>query len=265
MQIPDEKWYEAIFQRRSRRQFNSKPLVPEVITGLLNFSNELNKGFHGAKVIIVNKSPDDVFKGALGSYGKIKGAPAYAAFIGNLEDPYFQEKVGYIGECLILGATSMGLATCWVGGFFRPEVVNKHITISQKEQVLAVSPLGYASKQYSFEEKLMSGFASTHRRKNIESLCLKGFNKDWPDWVKSALEAGRLAPSAVNRQPWRFSIESNGIKISIDTNKDSYNISKRLDCGIAMLHIEIGAKHKGVKGYWEYLQQPDVAIFKAGQ
>jgi len=87
-----------------------------------------------------------VFKGAIGSYGKIKGAPAYVAFIGKLEDPNIQEKVGYIGECLILEATSMGLATCWVGGFFRPDVVSKHITIRQNERVLAVSPLGYACR-----------------------------------------------------------------------------------------------------------------------
>lgn len=262
MQIPHEKWYDAVFQRRSRRQFNGKSLDSEVLTQLISFSNELNKESCGVRTKIVNHDPKDVFKGAIGSYGKIKGAPAYVAFIGNIEDSHVQEKVGYMGECFILEATSKGLATCWVGGFFRPEVVMKQISISEKEQVLAISPLGYALEQYSFEEKIMSGFASGHKRKDMEVLCLDGYKKNWPVWVKTALELGRLAPSAVNRQPWRFSVDTDAIKISVDNLKDSYHISKRLDCGIAMLHIEIGIKHEGLRGQWEYLDQSDVAIFK---
>lgn len=262
MQIPVERWYSAVFQRRARRQFNNTPLAPEVLNHLIDFSNLLNKKISGAKVVVVNYSPDDVFKGAIGSYGKIKGAPAYVAFIGNIEDPHVQEKVGYIGECFVLEATSMGLATCWVGGFFRPDEVKRQITISHNEQVLAVSPLGYAPEQYSLQEKIMSSFASGHKRKDMEVICPQGVKTDWPAWVKSALEVGRLAPSAVNRQPWRFSVDTDAIKISVDSLKDSYHISKRLDCGIAMIHIEIGACHEGVKGEWEYLDQSDVAIFK---
>lgn len=261
MQIPYERWYDAVFERRSRRQFNNKPIAPEVLTHLIDFSNLLNKKISGAKVEIVNHSPDDVFKGAIGSYGKIKGAPVYVAFIGNTQDPYVQEKVGYIGECFILEAASLGLGTCWVGGFFRPDEVKRQITIRQNERVLAVSPLGYASEQYSLQEKIMSGFVSGHKRKGIEAICPQGFKTDWPAWVKLALEAGRLAPSAVNRQPWRFSVDTDAIKISVDNLKDSYHISKRLDCGIAMIHIEIGAGHEGVSGQWEYLDQLEVAIF----
>src|SRR5690554_6514440 len=141
-----EEWYETIFQRRSRRQFGNKPLTLEEVTCLTDFSQELNKSLEGVRVEIVNQNPEDVFKGAIGSYGKIKDAPAYAAFVGNVKDINVQEKTGYIGECLILEATSRGLATCWVGGFFRPSVVGKQITIDKDEQVLAVTPIGYTSE-----------------------------------------------------------------------------------------------------------------------
>jgi len=77
---------------------------------------------------------------------------------------------------------------------------------------------------------------------------LNGLNREWPDWIISALEAARMAPSAVNRQPWRFSVEEDdSIKISVDSFRDPYRISKRLDCGIAMVHIEVGAGHIGRK------------------
>lgn len=266
MQIPEAKWYDAIFRRRSRRQFNRKVLSQEIVNHFLDFSRELEKNIDGARAVIITSDSDKVFRGAIGSFGKIRGASAYVAFIGNMEDLNVQEKVGYIGECFILEATFLGLATCWVGGFFRPDVVKSQITIKHNEQVLAVSPLGYAPEKYSSEEKLMSGFPMGHKRKKMESLCLNGFNREWPDWIISALEAARMAPSAVNRQPWRFSVEEDdSIKISVDSLRDPYRISKRLDCGIAMVHIEVGAGHKGVRGRWEYLQNSDVAIFKVEQ
>jgi len=39
---------------------------------------------------------------------------------------------------------------------------------------------------------------------------------------------------------------------------------KKLDCGIAMLHLEVGALYSGVKGHWEYLLDPEIAKFVKG-
>lgn len=88
--------------------------------------------------------PDDILKGAFGSYGKVKGAVAYVAFVGNMSSASVQEKVGYTGEGIILEATSLGLGTCWVGAFFRPDVVAARVGSDKAERVLAVTPLGYA-------------------------------------------------------------------------------------------------------------------------
>ena len=64
--------------------------------------------------------------------------------------------------------------------------------------------------------------------------------------------AARLAPSAVNRQPWRFVCGDRSISVSLDKKRDTYKISRRLDCGIAMLHLELGARHAGAAGLWTY-------------
>ncbi|AHF08429.1 hypothetical protein DESME_02545 [Desulfitobacterium metallireducens DSM 15288] len=45
-------------------------------------------------------------------------------------------------------------------------------------------------------------------------------------------------------------------------NSISYHISKRLDCGIAMAHLEIGAAHEGATCQWELLTGLEVARFK---
>lgn len=261
MQVPLDQWFDAIFQRRSRRQFDGRVLPKDIVSNLMDISRELNDHVQGARSVLVNENPDKVFKGAAGSYGKVKGAPAYVAFIGNMKDPNVQEKVGYLGELFILEATARGLATCWIGGFFRPEVAKTKISLNGDEQILAVSPIGFAEERLTIEEKLMSGFASSHKRKNLETLLLASPAETLTMWMSSVLEAARLAPSAVNRQPWRFTIENETIKVSVDNNKDSFHISKRLDCGIAMSHIEIAANHKGITGHWEYLADPDVARF----
>lgn len=261
MNIPDEKWYNTIKVRRSRRQFNGQPIYKAVVKDLMDFSDELNSRVEGFRAAIVTENPEKVFKGAVGSYGKIKNAPAYVAFIGDMSDPNVQEKSGYLGECFILEATTHGLATCWVGGFFDQNEVAKQINLGPGERVLAVSPIGYTVKEYNLEEKLMSGLAGSHKRKSLAVLC-KGIPAEkWPDWVRIALEAARLAPSAVNRQPWRFTINEDYVMVSLDSQYFSFGISKRLDCGIAMLHFQVGALNAGVKGGWEYLTTPDVARF----
>lgn len=263
MKIPVDKWYTAIFRRRSRRQLDGRALPGDIVDSLLDFSRQLNDQVKGARAVLVTENPDEVFKGAVGSYGKIKGAPAYVAFLGNIKDPHVQEKVGYLGEFFILEAISRGLATCWVGGFFRPEVVRDQIGITKDEQVLAVSPIGFAENRFTLEEKIMSGFATNYKRKNLKTLSSFVDRYPLPIWISSALEAARLAPSAVNRQPWRFSVENDTIKISVDNDRDSYHIST-LDCGIAMAHVELGANHEGFAGQWEYLSGLDVARFKPG-
>ena len=212
--------------------------------------------------MLVNQSPDKVLKGVIGAYGKIKGAPAFLAFMGTMESPHVQEKVGYLGEGIVLEATALGLGTCWVAGMFRPEGAGILAGTGKNERVIAVSPVGYAAQHWSMEEKIMTGFGRTHQRKPLSELVNGLEEVKWTLWTKKALEAARLAPSAVNRQPWRFFIGWDDITVSVDNLSDTYHVSKRLDCGIAMLHLEVGALNEGVRGTWEFLSPPGVSRFR---
>ena len=128
-----------------------------------------------------------------------------------------QEEVGYTGEGIILEATALGLNTCWVAGFFRPESVASLVEIRDNERVLAVTPVGYARRFESLEEKILTGFGRTHKRLPISKLVSGLGMEKLPDWVRASLEAARLAPSAVNRQPWGFNIENDGITVFVRT------------------------------------------------
>lgn len=258
--FPKLEWYQAITKRVSRRRFRPEGLPQETLAKLELLCYQFR--FPEARAVLVLDNSGAIYKGLVGSYGKIKGAGAYIAFVGDIGFPHYQEKVGYLGEGIILEATNLGLGTCWVGGFFRPEVVAKQIYLDPGEKVLAITPLGLTDEQYSLEEKLLMGFAKSRKRKELAELTAGIPSEQWPHWVSQALEAARLAPSAVNRQPWRFMVEQDSITVKLDSPKDSYNIAKRLDCGIAMLHLELGAMAAGVRGQWQYLAGEEVAVFR---
>jgi nitroreductase len=261
MDIPFSRWHLAIEKRRSRRHFDPNiPIVPETLATLDKVCNQFAP-FPHARPRLVTESAKGVFKGIIGSYGKVKDAPAFIAFIGEMDDPFVQEKVGYTGEGIILEATALGLDTCWVAGFFRPDIVASLIEVSNKERVLAITPVGYAREFESWEEKLMTGFGRSHKRLALSKL-VRGLPREkWPDWVNICLEAARLAPSAVNRQPWGFDVQDDSFTVFVRTKGLEFNVSKRLDCGIAMLHLEVAAFDSGRKGDWEFLPSPQVAKF----
>lgn len=258
MELPVEAWYEAIFSRRSRRKYKQSTLPEDKLEHLSSVCQNFQP-FPEARTVMVRETGDRVYRGFIGSYGKIENAPGYIAFIGNIDSTRVQEAVGYTGEGIVLEATAMGLGTCWVGGYFYPDVVAQHISIEKNERVLAVTPVGIPQDSFSFQEKLMTGFGRMHKRKPLRDL-VTGTSKQ--EWMKTALEAARLAPSAVNRQPWKFIIGDGAISITLDKGRDTYKISRRLDCGIAMLHLELGARQAGINGSWTF--PPDsIACFAA--
>lgn len=263
MEIPYSRWYPAIPKRRSRRRFDPKrPIEPGSLAALERVCREF-RPFPHARACLVNEPAKDVFKGIAGGYGKVRGAPAFIAFIGDMRSPSVQEKTGYTGEGIILEATALGLNTCWVAGFFRPEAVASLIEIKSHERVLAVTPVGYAGGFESFGEKLMTGFGLTHRRLSLSKLVSSRPVDNPPEWARVSLEAARQAPSAVNRQPWGFEVDGNGITVTVRTGGPELNVAKRLDCGIAMLHIEVAASNSGIRGIWEPLEAPRVSRFAA--
>ncbi len=262
MDVPFSTWHPAIEKRRSRRRFDPNlPIAPETLAALDKVCSQFAP-FPHARSRLVTESAETVFKGIIGSYGRIKDASAFIAFIGNMDDPFVQEKVGYTGEGIILEATALGLGTCWVAGFFRPEVVASLIDVSAKERVLAVTPVGYAQQSESWEERSMTSFGRSRRRLPLSRLVRGLPSEKWPGWANVSLEAARLAPSAANRQPWGFDVQENSITVFVRTGGPEFNVSKRLDCGIAMLHLEVAAADSGCMGEWEFLASPQVAKFK---
>ena len=257
MEIPAESWYNAIFLRYSQRKYSGEVPDESVTSRIENVCTEFTP-FSGVRSVLVREPANDVFKGAVGQYFfKVTEAPYYIAFIGDMNAPNVQASAGYIGEGVILEATALGLNTCWVGGFFKRESVVKQIDLKDSEQILAITPIGYSKE----EADRVGNSAKKYRRKDLNGLILSE-EGEIGEWTDSALEAARLAPSAANRQPWRFVISEDSITVSSNNKREGFGVSRRLDCGIAMLHLELGARVNGFKGSWEFLDYPEVAKYR---
>ena len=197
----------------------------------------------GVRIVIGTGA--EVFSPLFFGLGKVKGTTTFAAF---LSKNATKEMLGYMGEAFILECTALGLGTCWLGGSFKKKEVEHLIPMEDGEEVICITPIGLPAESYAMRP-----------RKSLAKLT--GLTQqqltDLPEWQQHALECARMAPSAVNGQPWQFLVE--GEKLIVRNTSANYGFGK-LDCGIAMLHIELGAAQAGVSGEWELTDHEMVFI-----
>ncbi len=247
---PVREWVEAAHVRRSRRSYDGTPLDAETLAAM----ESLCKSFRPspvARAVLLAKAPPDIFTGIVGSYGQVTGAPSAVAIVGTNGAPGVQMSIGYTGEAIVLEATRLGLGTCWIGGYYKPTRVAELLNLGGGERVYAITPLGTPSELLTSYEELAHTVKTVTGppRKPAEEIAPG--SEDWLPWARAGVELARIAPSAVNRQPWRFRYEEGRVIVAFDGPETGYKVSKKLDCGIAMLHFELGAAAAGVQGQWE--------------
>ncbi len=261
---PAARWAAAAHNRRSRRSFDGRSPDPEALDALEEACGAI-RPFAGVRVALGRQMPPGAFKGIVGSYGRVHGAPSGMVMVASGSGDQLHAAVGYTGEALVLEATALGLGTCWVGGMFDNDLAKKATHLAAGERIFAISPLGYGAQKISGPERLVYRMkpGTPKPRKALEQIA-PDIGATWPGWARAGVEAARIAPSAYNRQPWRFRMEGDGLVVSFD-GPDTPVVSKRLDCGIAMLHVEIAIRAAGEGGSWELLEhRADVARFTFG-
>ena len=234
-----DKWYNAIEQRFSVRRYRSGISAQEM-ANLQKFANGIEA--HGVRIAIGRSNK--IFSGKIFTR-KIVGTECFAAIISkNGKDLYS----GYLGEIFILECVSRGYGTCWLGASFKMGAALETIELEPGESIVCVTPIGIPDEEPPYRKRLSLS--------ELTDLTKDEF-LDLPEWQQCAVESARLAPSAMNRQPWQFYIYEDSLGI--------VNISRNLgfgmiDCGIAMLHAELGASHAGEKVDWDVITRDDEAI-----
>ena len=256
-EIPAAEWLAAAQVRRSCRRLDGRPVEADKLANLADVCERF-RPWSGARVVLVEKPGTEVFRGFIGSYGKITGASSVLLFVADRSSAEALVAIGYASEAVLLEATRSGLATCWVGGGFRPGAASSFVDLDPAERVVGVSPLGCALRR-----PVAGGGArpAIPRKRKQLSVIAAGWEA-WPDWARAGVACARIAPSAMNRQPWRFSWDAkDGLTVAMDADRLHAGISKRIDVGIAMLNFEIAATVAGAPGTWSLAAGRQVARY----
>jgi nitroreductase len=208
---------DAILSRHSVRQYSNRPLTDIQTAALRQQIAESNTAKNLHMQLVVNEPK--ALSGLLSKFLRFSGAMNYIAMVG-MQSPRLHEDLGYEGEKLVLLAQTLGLNTCWVGGSFSR---NRNVQVGRDEMYVAVIAIGHGLTQ-----------GKQHPSKPITSLAdIDGT----PDWFRKGVECAMLAPSAMNRQNFHFTLLSDN-KVKATTKPAPFS---GMDLGIAKLHFELGA------------------------
>lgn len=209
---------QAMAQRHSVRSYNDKKIEGEVKEKLEQEIKACNKesGLHLQLVLNEPKA----FDGFMAHYGKFSGVMNYIAMIGP-KGKDLEEKVGYYGERLVLYAQQLGLNTCWVAMTYSK--IKSAFVVNPGEKLCLVIAIGYGSSE-----------GTAHRSKAESEVSAAEGNP--PAWFTEGVKASLLAPTAMNQQKYKFTL--NGNRVLAEAGKGFYT---RIDLGIAKYHFELGA------------------------
>ncbi|WP_434796281.1 nitroreductase family protein [Terrisporobacter vanillatitrophus] len=229
-----------ILNRKSVRDFKDTSIDTKYFKEIENYIENSKKLLPEIKVEIKMYDFKDFYENIneiAGYNGYLIQAPNYIIILSDVKEGYI-ENSGYIGERLILKASAMGIDSCWIT-FKDNKSIKEKLNISSDKEVTAIIALGYEDDRNSKKK-------STSDRLGVEEIV---FMDEWGNNAsvteleeRSLLDAfsyARMAPSSLNRQPWRFIIHGGKVILAVKTGDFSSDYEGSIDTGIAMLYFSL--------------------------
>ena len=260
---------QLIEDRQSVREFKRRTIPDEDL-------NEIREFFAGTKRLVpdirtelkIYTDPDmkNRLEGVAGYRGLAFGAPVYLVVFSEDVDNYLFN-AGFIGEQLCLKLTDMEIDHCWLTVHDIDATRRALLTESELEPAVILAA-GYG--------KAVSGI----QRLDIETPSMLKYNKredhvapkiaqddmvysgTWGtpmDWSESAVDplldealyAASLAPSFLNRQPYRYIVLSDSVVLCVKQEEITTTADTALDIGATMYNFEtIYAHRNSGKNKW---------------
>lgn len=219
--------YEEILKRKSVRKYSKEKISEHLLKQIGIFSSSVSPldELIETKVEILDHGKDKV---VLKGLWKVE-APYYLVFFSQ-EKKGYEINAGYIVEQIVLYLSSKGLGSCYLGGC--------HASLPEKpgmKQVITIA-LGYAAG-VPYRDP------ATAKRLPLKELCV--FKEEVDESLKTILKAGRLAPSSLNSQPWRFIVYRD--KVYVFSCRDfltaaPFSIMRSFNIGIMLSHMMLAAE-----------------------
>ena len=222
----DPALYDAIFRRKSVRKYRMDPLGHDVIEDISRYASTLDF-----------LCPEIDVQFAFAEHGEIVNllpvkSPHYILIFSEEKDNYLYN-AGFLGQQLDLYLSAKGLGSCWLG-LARPQ----EQIVKCREGLDFTIMLGFGEAA----EPLHRDNVSQFKRKPMSQIC-------FVEGAEGLLEPVRLAPSAVNRQPWCFYGTLSELHVGREklspVRYPIFNRLNQIDVGIALCHLVLSAEHMG--------------------
>ena len=251
---------ELIRSRRSVRTFDGVPVRNEDAARILEAAGKVENPYElPIEWKLLDRKNDNL------SVPVVVGTDAYIA--GKMQRaPHAEEAFGYTFEKVVLFAQSLGIGTTWIAGTMDRKAFEHAMRLSENEVMPCVSPLGYPAEKMSLRETMMRKGVKADSRLDFEQLFFDGsfeqpLSAENAGDLRLPLEMVRLAPSAVNGQPWRAVCCRDRVHIYEKRGRgmasNGWDIQK-VDMGIALCHFELGAAESGLRPAM-YIEDPGIA------
>ncbi len=239
----------SIQSRRSVRTFDGRQISPAEIQNLMAFMATIENPYK----LPVEFALLDAKQNGL-SCPVVSGTELYVA--GKIKQlPQASVAFGYAFEVLLLYAQSLGIGSVWLGGTMNRPAYEKAMHLAADEMMPCAAALGYPAKKMSLKETVMRKAVQADVRLDFESLFFKEdfytpLKKEDAQALAHPLEMVRLAPSAVNKQPWRAVVTGDTVHFYLKRSKGFSAAAidmQKVDMGIALCHFDLAAKEVGLK------------------
>jgi nitroreductase len=209
-----------MFKRKSVRRYDETSIDDETLNNIKEYSEGLEKLF-----------PDIKTEMKFVTNEKVKGtsvkAPYYIALFSEAKDGYLTN-AGFMLEQMDLFLSSNGIGTCWAG---MGNPVKEIVSESNLEFIIL---LAFGKPAETIYRKDTSEF----NRKEIAQVS----NVD-----NEIMQCIRLAPSAMNSQPWYYEGKDNKINIYMSKSNIIKNMllgrMNKIDVGISIYFLVLVEKH----------------------
>jgi nitroreductase len=244
----------AIRQRVSVRSYGDRLIEPLLLEQLLALSGTADRLTDvSPRIVLVSgvERTRRILTTMIGSYGLIQNPPHLLVGVMPEESDLARLDLGYVLEQVVLEATRLGLGTCWIAASYDARRAGAAVDLAPGEVAAAVCALGYPAQGRwgRFHNRTVRRLVSAHRRKPLTEIV---FSRHWGErWspeeadpaLVAVLEYARLAPSAVNRQPWRFIVGPDHVTLVLTRLAP-------IDGGIVMAHVALASAALGHAGEW---------------
>jgi nitroreductase len=229
--------YEAIFKRKSVRDYDPTPLDSNRLEEITKNLQSLKPIVEGIKTEFKIITPNQVSR-------KLSNkAPHYVAAFSEVKGAY-KVNVGYMLQQMDLYFSANGLGSCWLG---IPQP-SKEVTASSDLDFVILMSFGKPK-----ETLYRANISEFDRKPLVEITNIKDADE--------LLEPTRLAPSAINLQNWYFT----GTKQAIHAYSAKPGFLRNivggsyypLNVGIALCHLQLSAEHYGGKTKFDFDNSSD--------